>query len=320
MKVVIGTRLSDQEAETLRSAVPQADIRLARDRQAVLAEITDAEVYVPGPLAEEVFQAAGQLRWVHFPWAGLDGCLPPALIKGEATVTNSAGLFAIPMAEHALALMLAFARGLNRCVQRGPQDLWHGEGARKAIESGLRELHGATLGIVGYGGIGRATAERARAFGMRVLALRRRPRPDQLANEVWGPGRLEDLLRRSDYLLLSCALTPETEGMIGREELALVKPGAVLVNVARGTVVDEAAMVEALREGKLGGAGLDVTAEEPLPADSPLWEMENVIITPHVAGASPATWGRLLELMEENLRRYAAGEPLLHVVDRELGY
>lgn len=322
MDVLIGTSLSDEDAAALQAVAPQATMHFAKGREDVLARIGGVEVYMPGPCDAEVFAAAGmELKWVHFPWAGLDGCVPEELAGRDVVITNSAGVFAIPMAEHALALMLAFARGVHLCAGRGPGEVWHGEGAREGISSAMHELKGATLGILGYGGIGRATAERAKAFGMRVLALKRRPgETDEWADEVWGTDRLDDLLAQSDYLLVSCALTPETEGMIGARELALMKPDAVLVNVARGSVLDEAALIEALRAGGIRGAGLDVTAEEPLPADSPLWEMGNVVITPHVAGASPETWGRQLALMRENLRRYASGEPLLNVVDKQAGY
>jgi phosphoglycerate dehydrogenase-like enzyme len=155
---------------------------------------------------------------------------------------------------------------------------------------------------------------------MRVLALRRHPAPDEFAHEVWGPERLDEVLRECDYLLVSCALTEQTRGMIGARELGLMKPDAVIVNVARGAVIDSAALLDALRERRIGGAGLDVTDPEPLPADSPLWHMDNVIITPHVSGSSPETSRRQFELLEENVRRFAAGEELLNVVDKMAGY
>jgi phosphoglycerate dehydrogenase-like enzyme len=237
------------------------------------------------------------------------------------TLTNSAGVFAVSMAEHALALMLAFARGLHLCARRKPEQVWHGEGSRQSVASEMRELNGTTLGVVGYGQVGAATAQRAKAFGMKVLAVRRRPeRASAYADEVWPLDRLGDVLSRSDYVLVSCALTPATRGLIGEPQIARLKPDAVLVNVARGAVVDEAALIEALRAGRIRGAGLDVTCEEPLPLDSPLWRMENVIITPHVSGTSPQTWRRQMEFLCENLRRYAAGEPLLNVADKRAGY
>ncbi len=319
--VLLGFEPDEAELDELREAAPGARLRRTSEAGKVGALIGEAEAYVPGPWNAQVLAAGRRLRWVHFPWAGLDGQLFPAALQSNVTITNSAGVFAVPMAEHAMALMLAFARGVHICCRRTPEGLWHAEGARSSLTDQMSELCGATLGILGYGGIGREVAGRARAFGMRVLALRRRPRGDEEPpDEVWGPDRLDDLLRESDYLIVCCALTDQTRGMVGARELALMKPTAVLVNVARGAVVDEEALIDALREGRPAGAGLDVTAQEPLPPESPLWQMENVIVTPHVAGSSPRTWGRQFALLRENLRRYAAGEALLNVVDKPAGY
>jgi len=298
MKVLIGNHLSDEERADVQSAVPGARICLTTERAAVLREIADAEAYVPGPFDAELLAAAPALRWVHYMWAGLDGALFPELVESGVTVTNSAGVFAVPMAEHALALMLAFARGLHLCARRSPERLWHAEGARHAVASTVTELN-----------------------GLRVIAVRSRPRtPDGCADTIYGPDGLWDALAQCDYVLISCALTPATRGLIGADELAHVKASAVLVNVARGAIVDEAALIAALKSGKLGGAGLDVTAQEPLPADSPLWTMENVVISPHVSGSSPRTRERQLALVRENLRRWAAGEPLLNIVNKHAGY
>ena len=320
MKVLLGHRCGQGELAGLRAAAPRADVRQADGREAVLEGIVDADGYVPGPWGEDVLAAGTRLRWVHFPWAGVETELLPSLLERDVTVTNCAGVFAVPMAEHVLGIMLTFARALHVCARGTAEGLWVGRGARRRVTECIGELCGATVGIVGYGGIGRAVAQRAGAFGMRVLALRRRAQPDDAADEVWGPDRLDDLLRESDYVVLSCALTPQTRGLIGRRELALMKPEAVIVNVARGAVIDQSALIRALEGGRLRGAGLDVTATEPLPADSPLWRMDGVLITPHVSGMSPATHGRQFELLRENLRRYAAGEPLLNVVDKRAGY
>ena len=319
MKIVVSMHMSDEDRTELVAVAPGTEVLAAGGRDAVMPQLGDADAYVPGPWGEDVLAAGARLRWVHFPWAGVDTEVFPALAESDILVTNSAGVFAVPMADHVLGMVLAVARGLLTCARRPPEQLWHAQGARRGITEQVNELNGATLGIVGYGGIGRAVAQRAKAFGMCVLALRRRPEPDELADEVWGTNHLDELLRRADYVVLSCALTDETRGLIGPRELALMKPGAVLVNVARGAVVDEPALIEALRAGRLGGAGLDVTAREPLPADSPLWAMENVVVTPHVAGFSPRTRRRQFELLRENVRRFAA-EPLLNVVDKHAGY
>jgi len=321
MKLLLGHALPQERLDELTAAAPVAELVIAEGREAVLREIPDAEAYVPGPWDDEVVDKGWRLRWVHFMWAGVEGQLTPRALEGSFTITNSAGVFGVPMAEHALAMMLCFARGLHVCLRRSPEQLWHRPGGRRSVTEGMRELAGATLGILGYGGIGRETAQRARAFGMRIVALRRRPeRGAQFADVVLGPDGLDELLRESDYLLISCPLTPETRGMIGARELALMKPEAVLVNLARGGIVHEHALVAALREGRIRGAALDVTEQEPLPPDSPLWGMENVLITPHVAGTSPRTSRRQFELLRDNMRRFVAGEPLLNVVDRAAGY
>ncbi len=319
MHILIGADISEGKMQRLRAAAPGADVSTAADKPAALERIPEADAYVPGPWDAEVLAAGRRLRWVHFRWAGVGGQMLPALVQSDVTATNSAGVFAVPMAEHAMALMLALTRSLGVCMPPRPgEDPWRA--TAPVARERMREIQGATLGILGYGGIGRATAERARGFGMKVLALRRHPAPDEFADEVWGPERLDDMLRECDYLLVSCALTDETHGMLGARELALMKPTAVIVNLARGAVIDAPALLSALEERRLGGAGLDVTDPEPLPPDSPLWRMDNVIITPHVSGSSPETSRRQFGLLEENVRRFAAGEPLLNVVDKHAGY
>jgi phosphoglycerate dehydrogenase-like enzyme len=313
--------MGDPEQNELRRSVPGLDLVVAEGGERVLEEIGDAEGYVPGPRDAEVLASAPALHWVHFMWAGVEGQLFPEARASDVVITNSAGVFGPAMADHILALMLAFARRLNICTRRSAHELWHVEGARGSVTDGIGELLGATLGIVGYGGIGRELAVRAKGFGMRVLALKRRPGDGlEHADVAMGPDGLDELLAESDYVAVCCALTEETRGLIGTRELSLMKPTAVIANVARGAVIDQDALVEALREGRIAGAGLDVTSPEPLPEDSPLWAMENVIITPHVAGASPLTRGRQFDLLRENVRRFTAGEELLNVVDKELGY
>jgi len=317
MILVVGRRLSEAEMAELRSILGSGELRVERERARILEQVTDAEAYVPGPWDPEVFGAAERLRWVHFLWAGVERALFPALVESDVTVTNSAGVFAVPMAEHAMAMILALCRGLNRCIRR-PGD-W--AAIRRELSGALGELHGATLGVIGYGGIGRATARRARAFGVRVLAIRSRPGDsDGVADSIWGADRLDDLLRRSDYVLVSCPLNDRTRGLIGAREFALMKPRAVIVNLARGAVIDQDALIEALKEGRIGGAGLDVTSPEPLPPESPLWQMENVIVTPHVSGTAPSTWRYQFDLLRQNVERYVRGEPLLNVVDKKAGY
>jgi phosphoglycerate dehydrogenase-like enzyme len=314
-------RLSEGEVERTGAIASSIEIERAENDAEVLAKMPEAEIYLPGPRDPRFFENAGKLRWVHCLWAGMDHSPFLAVLDKEVIVTNSAGVFAVPIAEHALALMLAFCRGIHLSLRWPREKVWAEREHWKEWVPRLFELEGATLGIIGYGGIGRAAARSAKAFGMRILALGRSPKEgDGIAKEIWGADRLNDLLRESDYVLISCPLTKETRGLIGERELALMKPQAVIINIARGAIIDEPALIRTLQAGSIRGAGLDVTAREPLPFDSPLWDMENVILTPHVAGTSPSTWRRQFDLFLENLRRYAAGEPLLNIVDREAGY
>lgn len=284
----------------------------------------DAIAHGPGaqalacwPMANPVrlYAAAPDLAWVQSLGAGVEGILTPEFAQGPLRLTNSRGANAPPIAEHVLALMLAFARGLHRSVQLQAAARWERQFGR------LFEVAGLTLGVVGLGGIGREVARRARALGMRVVAARRTDPGGAGADpDVDALTTLDHLLGTADFVVLAVPLTAETQGLLGAGALARMKPTAYLINVSRGQVVDEPALAAALQAGRLAGAGLDVFATEPLPADSPLWSLPNVIITPHQAAASPRTMERTMALWAENLRRFAAGEPLRNPVDKQRGY
>jgi phosphoglycerate dehydrogenase-like enzyme len=287
---------------------------------ALLREIRDAEVYLGFGLPREPFLKAERLRWVHSGAAGVGGSLFPEMRESDVVLTNSAGLHAEPLAEHAVAVMLHFGRGLDVAARAKRERRWaHAELAGRG--SPVRELSGRTVGIVGYGGIGSAVGRKAVALGMRVWGLRRRPAeaPPEV-ERMLGPDGLHELLEAADYVVLAVPETPRTEGMIGLRELSSMGQDAVLVNVSRGDVVAQDALVEALEGGRLRGAGLDVFEEEPLPGDSPLWERHDVVITPHTGAVSPRFWDREVELILENLRRYRDGDALVNVVDKERGY
>jgi phosphoglycerate dehydrogenase-like enzyme len=289
----------------------------------VLEAIADAEVYFGFGIAPDAFREAKRLRWVHSGAAGVGGSLFPEMLESEVLLTNSAGVYAEPMADQALAMMLYFTRALDGAVAGMGAREWRRE-AIVGPGGGVTELAGAVVGIVGYGGIGRALGRRARALGMRVWALRRRePAAGERPKEVeWfsGASGLDELLRESDYVVLTVPETSETTGLIGGRELALMPRSAVLINVARGRILDEEALAAALGAGRLRGAGLDVFREEPLPPDSPLWELDNVLITPHIGGTSQRFWDRQTELMIRNVGNYLAGLPLENLVDKRLGY
>jgi phosphoglycerate dehydrogenase-like enzyme len=247
-------------------------------------------------------QRAPRVRWIQASSSGVGEWVRRlGIVEAPIVVTNAAGIHSRPLAEYALFAMLYFARRWPRMAAEQRAHHWE----RCAIDT----LDGKTLGIVGLGRVGRAVAELARPFGVRVVGLSRS-----------SGGSLRELLEQSDYIVLSVPHTAETVGLIGPEELAAMRRGAVLINIARGTVIDEPALLEALRSGHLGGAALDVVAREPLAADSPLWDMPNVLITPHSMSTAAAENGLLTDLFCDNLRRYLDGQPLRNVIDKRRGY
>lgn len=266
-----------------------------------------------GAAAQRILAAAPRVRWVHSWAAGVEWLLTPALASSDVVLTNTRGVYGASLAEFALAAMLYFAKDVARMKES--------QRARRWEPFDVQMLEGATLGLVGYGDIGRRVAVLGAAAGMKPLVLRRRP--EASANDPLAPETVTSrgvLCERSDYLVLAAPLTPETRHMIGEGELWAMKPGAVLVNVGRGALVDTAALVEALRNGSLKGAALDVFEKEPLPADDPLWGFPNVLVSPHTADHT-ATWRHeAMRCFLENLRRFLAGEPLLDVVDKAAGY
>lgn len=276
---------------------------------------------------------APHLRWVQMHLAGVDQILEhPLFTSSDVIFTTVSGIHATSMAEYVLGQMLAFGHRFLRMMEDKASATWP-EGRWKRYVPD--ELRGATVGIVGYGSVGREVARLAQAFGMRVLAVKRDVRnlasddytlpgtgdPEgDIPDRIYPPQALRSFLKECDYVVLTVPLTPETRHMINADALAAMKSDAILINVARGEVVDEEALISALQEGTIGGAALDVYSQEPLPPESPLWALPNVIMSPHVSGFSPHYNERSVELFAENLRRFLAGEELINVVDRKRGY
>ncbi len=272
--------------------------------------VRGAEVYIGAGVPRQVF-LAGQptLRWAHTTTAGVASYLYPEMLASPMVLTNSAGIHAVPMAETVLGMVLYFGRGLDFAVHAQARGEWEQSHFSEA-DSPVREVSGARLVLLGLGGIGREVAARAEALGLQVTALRSQSTRLQL----------EQALRQADYFVIAAPDTPQTRGLIGAAELALLPTTAVLINVARGSIVDELALGTALQSGRLRGAGLDVFATEPLPIDSLLWRLPNVLITPHVSAVTRRFWDRQVELILDNLARYLAGIPLRNVVDKTRGY
>ncbi|HKK27547.1 MAG TPA: D-2-hydroxyacid dehydrogenase [Gemmatimonadota bacterium] len=286
----------------------------------LLQEIRDAEVYAGFGLPRPAFLEARELRWVHSGAAGVGGALYGEMRDSDVLLTNSAGLHSEPLGDHALAMILHFARGLDVAEAGRARREWR-HTAMAGAGSPLVEVEGRSVGVIGYGGIGSAVGRRAAALGMRVLAVSRSggPAPDEVES-LRDEGGLDDVLSASHYVAVCVPETDGTRNLLGEERLALLREDAVLINLSRGGIVEEAALARMLASGRLRGAGLDVFEEEPLPPDSPLWDLENVVITPHAGAVSPRFWERETPLLIENLRRYLDGRPLVNVVDKELGY
>jgi phosphoglycerate dehydrogenase-like enzyme len=262
-----------------------------------------------------VLARAPDAKWLHSRAAGLEGVLVPELVASPATVTNGRGAFSRSLAEFVVASLLFFTKDLRRLLTSQEAGSWD--------PFDMEMLQGRTLGIVGYGDIGRATAALVRPLGMKVLALRRRPersREDPLVDEVLPVERLHDVMGRSDDVLVAAPLTDETRGLVDATALATLEPTAVLVNVGRGPVVDEAALVAALEQGRIRGAALDVFETEPLPPGHPFWRLPNVLLSPHCADHVPGWIDDGTRLFLQNLERFRRGQPLLNIVDKARGY
>lgn len=309
--------LPETELAQIRAIAPEMRLLVTRDHDEIESALDEIEV-AAGGFPGVLLPRARNLRWVQQWGAGADWLLRcPEAIGLDFVLTNASGVHPIPISEHILAFLLAFARGIHRAVRAQARHEW----IPQDQQEGLFELAGKTMVLVGVGAIGERTATVATALGMRVLGVRRDPSvsaPDVEA--MFGPDQLLDLLPEADFVVLTAPLTSETQGMIGERELRTMKPTAYLVNIGRGGTVQESALILALQEGWIAGAGLDVFETEPLPEDSPLWEMEKVIITSHYAGSTPHYHERAMAIFLDNLRRYRAGEPLRNVVDKKIGY
>jgi phosphoglycerate dehydrogenase-like enzyme len=277
------------------------------------AHITEADVFYGGRLSAEQWERAARLKWIHVPWAGVNTLLStPGIAGGRAVITNSSGIMADSVADQTMGSILMLTRDLAEQVRAQDRAEW----VRYETESPKRTLlRGRTMGILGYGAIGRAIATRARAFGMRVIATRRTigETPAEL-DAVHGSDELDTVLREADILVIALPLTPETRGLLGREQFAQMKRDALLVNIARGAVVVESELADALRDRTIAGAALDVFDKEPLPSDSPFWSLPNVLVTPHTTGAFKGFGEASATLFLENLRRWVRGEELRNVV------
>jgi phosphoglycerate dehydrogenase-like enzyme len=306
--------------ERLQKEFPGVKVIQLENYDRVPEEIQDTDVFIGWSLRPEQFRAAKKLKWIHSPAAAVHQLMYPELIESKVVVTNSSPVHGPVVAEHAIAVLLALAKRLPQAMQyqarkTWAQDLLWNERPRP------REAMGATVAVIGAGGIGSEFIRSAKALGMHVLAVRHNPaRGTAGADEVYSTAQLDQVLPRADYVLLCTPVTPATAALMNAARLAKMKPDAYLINVGRGTLVDEPALIAALQSRRIAGAALDVFEEEPLPKDSPFWSLDNCLITPHTAGVTEGLWERHYRLIVDNLGRFNDGQPLLSEVDKKLGY
>ena len=312
IRVLIGSRYAPDVEGLLKEAPSEAEVKFLPGGEKQADHLSGIEVLF-GILSESDFDCADTLKWVQQPHAGAEGHLYGRFKNSDIVLTNAGGLFGPQIAEHAFALLLSLTRQIHTQLEFMKSKQWRG--------APCLELAGMTMGIIGLGGIGRAIADRAKAFEFRVIAVDPEDmEPPASVDRLEKMDYLPELMSQSNVVMVCCPITAETHKLLSQDLFDRLNVGSFLVNVSRGKVVDEEAMIAALRSGKLAGAGLDVTYTEPCPQDSPLWTLPNVILTSHSAGGSQHFPKRTMGRFVENLHRYVKGEPLQNVVDKEKGY
>jgi phosphoglycerate dehydrogenase-like enzyme len=307
-------------AATIRAKWPQMKVVYLQDYDRVIAEVPDTDIFVGSTLRSPQFVAGKKLKWVHSTSAGVAQLMYSELQSSQVVVTNASGVFSVPMAEHIIGLLLALARNFPDTLRQQEKAIWSQQELWDKPQH-LAELNGTILLIVGYGSIGREVAKRAQALGMRVWGVTRSGRGDLThAEKIVAASELDAVLPQADYILLCAPDTAETKTLIGEKELARLKRGARLINVGRGSLWDEAALIQALQSGALAGAATDVAETEPLPASSPLWRAPNLFITPHTSALSDRLWPRETALLMDLLERWFDGRELTNRVEIARGY
>ena len=307
-------------AERLRRDFPQLEVVHLHDYHRVNDEIADADIAIAWSLRGEQITAARKLKWIHSTATAVHALISDELRASNIVVTNARDVHGPVVAEHAMALIFALAKRLPQAARYQQQKHWAQQHIWNATPR-PHELKGATITIVGLGGIGRPLAKMAGSLGMRVIGVREHPeRGCEGAEKIYSYDRLDEALAQAEFVVLALPVTPNTQHLMNAARLARLKPEGYLVNVGRGVLIDEAALIDALRKKSFAGAALDVTTEEPLPQDSPLWTMENVFITPHIASLTEQMWERHYDTFTQNLRRFLSDEPLLWMVDKEKAY
>ncbi len=318
-KVVIGVNIWQDNVEAVKQRFPDIDIVLEPDADRIVAQLADADAYTGFRLSAEQLDAAPRLKWVHSLSAGVEQWLDSGVAERHLLLTNSSGVHATNISEHVFAMMLAFARQLPLLLDSQKRHKWRDN---ETFDRHVFELDGQKLIIVGTGAIGAAVAQRAKSFNMTTVGVRRNPTRETVPHidEQVSIGEMRAHLGDADHVVICLPMTSETKGLFSAEVIASMRPGAHLFNIGRGGIIDQDAMIEALRSGHLGGAGLDVTTPEPLPEDSPLWDLPNVLITAHTSGNTPKYGERALSLFGDILECLRDGREPINVVDPSAGY
>jgi phosphoglycerate dehydrogenase-like enzyme len=307
-------------AEAIRKQWPAMRVTHLLNYDPLPEELPDTDIFVGYSLRADQLKDAKKLKWIHSTAAGVAQLMYPELRDSGIMVTNPSGIFSVPMSEHTMGLLLALSRNFPDCVRQQDQIVWSQQKIWDKPQH-LSELNGKVLLIVGYGSIGREVAKRAKAFEMKVWGVTRSGTGEQAhVEKIFAAAQLHEALPEADYVLICAPETAETKHLIGAAEIAKMKRGARLINIGRGSLLDEAAMIQALESGALGGAALDVAATEPLPAESPLWKAPNLFITPHTSGVSDRLWNRQTEILIALLERWFSGQKMFNQVDFARGY
>jgi phosphoglycerate dehydrogenase-like enzyme len=336
MKILSTVGLTAEQRAMVEQAAGDAQIvdrRCRSQAEMVAAADSECDVLFSFRAPDDLMRRLPRLKWMQLLSAGADHVIRAELARRtEVAISTASGIHSTPIAEYTIGSMLAWAHGFHFTMRAQMRREWK---RNWDFMESVELMRGKTLGVIGYGSIGRETARIAQALGTTVLALKRNPEdrhdrgwnppgigdPEGVIPARWyGPSDCQTLLRESDFITVTLPMTPETRGFIGRNEIATMRPHAYIVNIGRGEVIDQNALIEALREKRIGGAGLDVFEREPLEQESALWDLENVILTPHMSGSFKNYNGACCELFATNVRRFRAGEPLLNLVDRALGY
>lgn len=314
MKLVVANPLSEEKINQLKKVVPGAVVEAYKNPKEALPHVSDADALALWGFqdVEPLLQAGPHIRWVHSLSDGVEKLLTPSMMSRPITLTNSHGVHDRAVSEHTLAMLLSWYRRIPDAVRHQQNHEW--------IRPHGQSLFGKTILIVGFGSIGRAIAQRAKVFETHILAVKKHLSTEMFADHVYTEEQLMDVLPKADIIIAALPSTPDTENFFGKEQFAAMKPSALFINIARASVVDETALIEALENKTIAGACMDVFSKEPLPPDHPFWSMDNVIMTPHIASMVPDFWNKLTSLLETNFINFSRGEKLMNEVDKEKGY